>query len=197
MPTIPYDDKEIRDKLKLSFANLKKGGTGDDDKNKKDDNPNHRRTMSDVAKYRDKVKELTAQIQNKDATLEEKNKAVADLQKLNEEQATALSEAQKKIADLEPVAEAARKDEHRRRSILLDKIPKEERKEWQDAPIALLEKYVGKAPGSGGENPGKGGKPDFKKLINESGTDEGMKALNTAIESNTAEFEEYNKQGVQ
>ena len=195
MAVIPYDTKEIRDKLfgpKGSFHKAK----NDKPEDKPNDDSKNRREMSDVAKERQKRKDAEAMLINKDATIEEKTKAAEDLRKLNEQQAQELEELRTKVKDLEPVAETYRKEEHRRRSLLLEKIPKEERKDWQDADIRLLEKYVGKAPSQGGPDNSSGGKPDFKKLINDSGTDDGMKSLNTAIEKHPQAFEEYNKQGV-
>ncbi len=194
MAVIPFDSKEIRDKLKGSFSKLK-NGKGADDKTPTTD-PKHRREMSDVAKEREKRKEAEATLANATATLEEKTKAAEDLRLLNEQKDVRIKELEAENAELKPVAESARKEEHRRRSILLEGIPKEERKEWQDAPLALLEKYVGKAKTQGSDPSGGGGKPDFKKLINDSGTDDGMKSLNTAIEKHPQAFEEYNKQGV-
>lgn len=159
-----------------------------------------RRTASEIHKEREKRRALAQELADVKTSSDRREQIVAELQTANESLQAALEEANKRVSELEPKAKAHSDFIHKKRSKLLERLPPEERakekKIGEAMDIDTFETYIDRItgkPNQGAQPTGKDGKNDWNKMVELATTAEGAAALEKAIASDPAGFNQFSE----
>lgn len=130
---IPLDVSGAKAKLKSAFGGGVKPKTLDGTTQQQPT----RRTMSEIAKEKQKRKELLAELENANTTAQRKQEIIDGLQAQLEAAQAERDELSSKVEELTPKAKAWSQYEHKERVKLIEKFPVEKRKAVQKIADSL------------------------------------------------------------